>query len=188
MGAFRDLTGQRFGRLTVLHTEGRNNQGKYKWLCLCDCGNTTVVTGTYLTHGDTRSCGCLHTDILIEHNKKPEKKKSTSAHNAIYKKKHGGRNSRLYRVWGGMKKRCFDTNSPAYKHYGGRGITVCEEWRSDFAAFRAWAMQNGYDENAKRGDCTIDRIDVNGNYTPDNCRWVSVAVQNRNKRKKVAQQ
>ena len=93
-------------------------------------------------------------------------------------------NKRLYCVFSNMKQRCFNKNCPDYKHYGGRGITICDEWRYDFAAFYDWAIDNGYDENAKFGECTIDRIDVNGNYEPSNCRWVSMTVQNWNRERR----
>lgn len=101
--------------------------------------------------------------------------------------KHGGRKrnctDRLYYVWQKMRLRCCDKKDKSYKNYGGRGISVCDEWRNDYAAFRAWAFANGYNESAKRGDCTLDRIDVNGDYCPNNCRWVSMAEQCRNTRK-----
>ena len=110
--------------------------------------------------GVTKSCGCLV-------------------------KKHGdcsnGKTSRLYNVWCGMKSRCYNTGSAEYHNYGARGIVVCDEWQN-FPQFKEWAMKNGYNSNAKRSDCTLDRIDVNGNYTPNNCRWVSAKEQNRNKR------
>ena len=99
-------------------------------------------------------------------------------------KKHGkSRKSRLYNVWVGMRQRCNDKNHKSYKNYGGRGIRVCEEW-DDFESFEAWALDNGYDKDAPYGECTLDRIDVNGNYEPSNCRWVDAATQARNKRKK----
>lgn len=187
MGAFKDLTGQRFGRLTVLAPDGKDPQGRYKWRCRCDCGNEKTTTGTYLTRGETRSCGCLHTEVVSAHNKSEAKKESTRRWNSTYKYKHGSTGSRLYRVWGGMKKRCYNPKEKAYKDYGGRGITVCDEWKASFEAFCEWAMANGYDENAAYGECTIDRIDVNGNYEPTNCRWVPMAEQNKNKRPRGAE-
>lgn len=89
----------------------------------------------------------------------------------------------MYKVWAGMKGRCNNPKSKDYSHYGGRGITVCDAWDESFDAFKTWSEENGYDETAAYGECTIDRIDVNGNYEPGNCRWVSMAEQNRNKRK-----
>lgn len=179
---FNDLTGQRFGRLVALRTDGKDSQGKYKWLCRCDCGNEKSVPGTYLTQGYTRSCGCMRSEAVTEHNRSADKRASTAKWNSIYKKKHGKHGTRLYRVWSGMKQRCQNTRSEAYQYYGGRGISVFPEWNEDFDAFYSWAMANGYDENAMHGECTIDRIDINGNYEPGNCRWVSIAEQNRNKR------
>jgi hypothetical protein len=100
--------------------------------------------------------------------------------------KHGERsrryNERLYNVWNGMKTRCINPNAKSYRAYGGRGITVCDEWLHNFPAFQEWAITHGYDETAPFGECTIDRIDVNGNYEPSNCRWVSMEVQQTNKR------
>ena len=96
---------------------------------------------------------------------------------------HGGINDRLYEVWGSMKKRCNNPNDKSYKNYGGRGIKVCKEWNENYLSFKKWAYKNGYDENAPHGECTIDRINVNGNYEPNNCRWISNAEQQKNKRK-----
>ena len=135
------------------------------WKCKCDCGNEKIVRGSDLTTRKTSSCGCY-------------RKEKTSVTHTI----HGGKNSRLYAVWCDIKQRCNNSNNPIYKYYGERGIKLCEEWTNDFNVFREWAIKNGYDENAKRGKCTIDRIDVNGNYEPSNCRWVSMAEQNLNKR------
>lgn len=182
MPPFRDLTGQRFGRLTVLQVDSIGRQGKYKWLCRCDCGNEKSVYGVYLTRGDTQSCGCLHSEILTVHNMSDAKSISTAKWNTVYKKKHGKHGTRLYRVWTGMKQRCQNKNGKSYKYYGGKGVSVCDEWANSFDAFYEWAVRSGYDENAARGDCTLDRIDGNGNYEPANCRWVSIAEQNRNKR------
>ena len=118
----------------------------------------------YLKNGDTKSCGCLHTFGLIN--------RST---------KHGKCGTRLYTVWKSMKDRCYRSHNDRYEKYGGRGITICDDWREDFQAFYDWAMANGYDENAPYGQCTIDRIDNDKGYSPDNCRWVDAAAQNKNK-------
>ena len=94
------------------------------------------------------------------------------------------RDDRLYKVWKGMRERCYYKNHKGYKYYGARGIAVCDEWRNSYAAFEKWALSNGYNRNAKQGECTLDRIDVNGDYCPENCRWVPMSVQNKNRRTK----
>lgn len=171
MGILIDLTGQKFGRLFVVERYGKGCKGKdAKWLCLCDCGGMTVSTGKNLRSGNSKSCGCY----------KRERTSET-------KRKHGFgiKKERLYLVWVEMRHRCSNSNDTSYKYYGGRGISVCEEW-SDYARFREWAFANGYDPYAAYGKCTIDRIDVNGNYEPSNCRWVDMKTQNANKRHKGA--
>lgn len=154
-----DLTGQKFGRLTVLE-RAENKNGYVRWKCRCDCGNEKIVMSYQLRKGGTQSCGCL------------QKERTAEAH-----KTHGLYHSRLHRTWTGMKARCFNPNLKAFPYYGGRGITVCEEWKNNFQAFYDWAMSNGYEENL-----TLDRIDNNDNYCPENCRWVTMAKQNANKR------
>ena len=167
MGKLINLAGQRFGKLTVIKRvedkilpSGRHTT---MWLCQCDCGNYTTVSSGHLRANKIKSCGCLIKEIASEINKT-----------------HGKAKSRLYNVWSSMKARCCNPNNNRYKNYGGRGIKVCDEWKNDFMNFHNWAMQNGYDETALRGKCTIDRINVNGNYCPENCRWVTMGVQLKN--------
>ena len=153
MGRFHDLTGQRFGRLLVIgRAEDKTTGSKPKtmWRCLCDCGKETVVWGSSLTQGTTVSCGCK-------------------------KRKHGYANKeRLYDTWKNMRHRCNDPKNKRWAQYGGRGIKVCQDW-NDYAVFREWAMNNGYAD-----DLTIDRIDVDKGYSPDNCRWVGAKIQANN--------
>ncbi len=160
-----DIAGQKFGRLTAIRRVGHRDGYGYLWLCRCDCGNETTVPVKMLRSGNTKSCGCLRKDKI-----------------SSVSKKHGeSHKSRLYHVWVGMRQRCNDKNHKSYCNYGGRGITVCKEW-DQFSSFMQWALKNGYREDAEYGDCTIDRINVNGNYEPSNCRWVNAAVQSLNKR------
>lgn len=161
-----DLTGRRFYRWTVLGLAPSEKGKPTRWYCQCDCGNIKDVPGSELVRGASKSCGCYKSE------------KAAAAH-----WKHGGKGTRLYKVWLSMHNRCRNQNSRTYKYYGGRGITVCEEWH-DFNNFAAWAYENGYDPDAKRGVCTIDRINNNGNYEPSNCRWVSMSVQRINQRKR----
>lgn len=165
----KNLIGQRFGRLTVVdYAETRfEKNGKcityYK--ARCDCGKEIEVLRGSLTSGKTQSCGCLRTETLIT---------------------HGLSKKRLYMVWHGMRQRCYNPNARGYKNYGGRGIQICNTWLGEhgFENFYEWAMANGYDENAARGECTIDRINNDGNYEPTNCRWVDLEVQRSNQRRK----
>lgn len=152
-----DLIGKKYGRLTVIEYHGLNNRGKSMWKCRCECGNTSVVLGNRLTSGHTKSCGCYSVELT--------KDRFTT---------HGMSNTRLYQIWQGMLKRCNNEKSPIYKHYGERGIRVCDEWRG-FEEFCNWAIHNGYSETL-----TLDRIDNNGNYSPNNCRWVDMKTQERN--------
>ena len=169
MGALADITGKKFGRLTVLEYAGSNNSNRALWKCLCDCGNEVIARSDALKTGKKQSCGCLNNE---------RRSQRCIARNT----KHGMTHKRLYAVWCNMRRRCNDEKTPEYKNYGARGIKVYPEWDKDFMTFYMWATANGYDENAKRGECTIDRINVNGDYSPDNCRFVDLMVQGSNKR------
>lgn len=161
-----NLIGMKFGRLTVADREpSKSKKDKGLWICKCDCGNVIRVRTHSLKSGNTASCGC----------KRKETVKQVMT-------KHGERNTRLYNVWLDMKQRCYNNKNTEYKNYGRRGITVCDEWKNSFSNFSKWAYENGYDKDAVRGECTLDRMDVNGCYKPENCRWVNNYVQMNNKR------
>ena len=160
-----NLEGQRFGRLQVIEWVGSDKFHKRLYLCRCDCGNIKTTTQALLKRGDVLSCGCLHKEIMNYRN--------------------GYSNKRIYHVWINMRNRCNNPNFKQYNDYGGRGIKVCEEWdnnKNGIDNFVKWAYANGYDENAPRGKCTLDRINNDGNYEPSNCRWVDMKVQAHNKR------
>lgn len=155
MSRFKDLTGQRFGRLTVIKQALPKRKTYSEWICLCDCKTIKTIACRALLKGATVSCGC-------------------------YKRKHGCSKTRLYNIYISIKKRCYKPYEKQYKYYGGRGIEMCKEWRDNFTNFRDWALLHGYNN-----DLEIDRIDVNGHYCPENCRWVTILEQANNKRNTI---
>ena len=155
----KDRTGQRQGALLIIERDETRIQGTY-WVCRCDCGKLLSVSASNLSAGQ-KSCGC--------------KAREESSLRMSQKITHGQTHTRLYRLWVGMRQRCFDENASNYGRYGGRGITVCDEW-DRFENFRDWSLKNGYSD-----ELTIDRIDYDGHYGPDNCRWVSDKIQANNR-------
>lgn len=162
----KDLTGQRFGRLVAIRHVGYDKRGQAIWEFKCDCGNTIHALGYPITYGNVTSCGCYNREKTVRQNYK-----------------HGfsvrGKREKLYVVWCALKKRCKTPTDKAYKYYGARGIDICDEWET-YEPFREWAMANGYKDGL-----TIDRIDNDGNYCPENCRWVDMVVQSRNTRRTI---
>lgn len=158
-----DLTGQRFGSLLVLGFSHVDKTRSTHWFCRCDCGKEIVLKGNNLRTGNTRSCGCLARKTVGDRSRT-----------------HGECKSRLYRIWSALNSRCTNAHfEDVFKNYGGRGIQVCDDWKT-YETFREWALASGYEDGL-----SIDRIDVNGNYEPSNCRWATQREQCRNKRNTV---
>lgn len=154
--------GDRYGQLTILKEIEPLQYGKYKkrmFLCKCDCGNETKTRLEYIRSGHTKSCGCRRETVPSE-----------------TKRTHGMTETRLYRIWAGMKARCYNENVKSYEHYGAQGVTVCDEWH-EFENFNKWATENGY-----KDDLTIERKNPFGNYEPNNCTWIPRSKQGKNKR------
>lgn len=159
--------GQKYGRLTVVGFEKKTGKSRgWNWIVKCDCGNKKVVSAQDVKAGKTKSCGCYHDECIAKRARKFE--------HGVYE------NRRLYRIYNGVKRRCYTKTEARYKDYGGRGITMCDEWLNEdcgFDKFVEWAISNGYGD-----DLTLERKDVNGNYSPENCEWITLSDQTKNKR------
>ena len=164
----KELT-EKYGRLTILGFHHKDKHYHKYYECICDCGNKTIVNESNLKRGLTKSCGCLQSETTAKRNKTMKQKD-----------KHKYSDYSLYHLWKTIRSRCLCKTEPAYKDYGGRGITICNEWKESYPMFLEWANKNGY----KKG-LMIDRIDNDGNYCPENCRFVDAFVQANNKRNNI---
>ena len=160
--------GDKYGRLTIQEYAGKAKNGSTLVKCICDCGTEKIVRLCSLKKGEIKSCGCFAKELLIKRNK------------TVKYTTHGQSRTRLYTIWCDMKQRCLNKNQKVFKHYGERKISICDEWKNNFNSFYNWAIRNGYADNL-----TIDRIDVDGNYEPSNCRWATMQQQRRNTRSNV---
>ena len=161
MGTKEDIAGKKYNRLTLVRPAYKKGT-RWIWECLCDCGNITFLESYAVKSGHTKSCGCLYLE--------------TRGKTRLV---HGGCKelASLYHIWENMKARCFNPKSANYSHYGARGITVCDEWRQDFQSFINWSVANNYEYGL-----SIERLNVDGNYEPTNCKWIPRNAQGRNKR------
>ena len=171
----KDITGKKFGKLTAIKISktiyGEDGKAKNYWLCKCDCGNYTEVQINHLSSGHTKTCGCSFDKNFL----------------GDITRKHGMHSEKIYFIYNGMKQRCYNPNNGHYKDYGGRGIKICDEWLGEngFINFYEWAIKNGYNKEKTKKEQSIDRIDVNGNYEPSNCRWADSVQQGNNQRKTI---
>ena len=158
--SLEDNIGKKFGKWTIIEPVGKDKWKHTLVKCRCECGEESITRYDMVLMGLSTQC------------------------KACSSKKHGYRYTRLYGVWKDMKRRCYNPHDSSYCYYGERGIIVCDEWKTNFLTFREWAMETGYNEKAAKGDCTIDRINTDGNYEPLNCKWSTMSEQNRNQRKR----
>lgn len=158
-----EIKSQKYGKLSAIRRIGKDKHGHYLWECRCDCGNVVIAAQARLRSGRKRSCGCLHKDAA-------QKRAKPYSHR-----------ERLYVLWMGMRQRCSNPNNSSYAWYGGKGVTVCDEWENNYLSFKKWALETGYDESLPRGMQTIERKNVGKGYSPDNCEWKTIQQQQRNK-------